>query len=338
MVQEKKILLKCQIIAAFQNLNSQKMIAKKYKLHPSFVSRTINDYNKRGSVLRKPGSGRRLSLNKGDLLFLEREITMNPIIGSTKLKEVLNEHRGLTVTDRTVRNALTKMGFNGRRRAKKPLLSRKNIDDRMRLSKIWYYNSEEYLKSIVWSDETKINLFESDGIAYCRRKVNTRFYLKNLKPTIKHGGGSIMIWGCFSYEGVGKIQIIEGKMNSLMYTTILNENLFESVKNLKKQDFIFQQDNDPKHTSMLTRDFFKLKNIKILEWPSQSPDLNPIENLWFVLKKKVSKRRCKNIEELKVAVVEEWNSISVETCKKLIKGIKKRFEEVIKANGGHTSY
>ena len=61
--------------------------------------------------------------------------------------------------------------------------------------------------------------------------------MKNLKLTIKHGGGSIMIWGCFSEKGVGNIHIIESKMNKFKYTTILNDNLFKSAKYFNLKDF-----------------------------------------------------------------------------------------------------
>jgi transposase len=88
-----------------------------------------------------------------------------------------------------------------------------------------------------------------------------------------------MVWGCFSSKGVVNLAIIDGKMNAAMYTGILSNNIPSSVAKLGLKKYIFQQDNDPKHTSALTKKFFKAKWIKVLEFPSQSPDLNPIEQL-----------------------------------------------------------
>ncbi len=116
-------------------------------------------------------------------------------------------------------------------------------------------------------------------------KTNTAFHKKNIIPTVKHGGGSVMVWGCFAASGPGLIAIIDGTMNSALYQKILKENVRPSVCDLKlNRTWVLQQDNDPKHTSKSTSEWLKKNNIKVLEWPSQSLDLNPTEMLWHDLK------------------------------------------------------
>ena len=89
-----------------------------------------------------------------------------------------------------------------------------------------------------------------------------------------------MIWGCFSVNGVGTLEIIDGRMDKVKYRQILEDNLQKSVE---KMGFInewwFQRDNDPQHTAKATHKWFVAKDIDVLNRPSQSPDLNPIENL-----------------------------------------------------------
>ena len=87
-----------------------------------------------------------------------------------------------------------------------------------------------------------------------------------------------MLWGCFSSAGTVKLVRIEGRMDGAKYRQILEENLFESAKTLKLgRKFTFQQDNDPKHIAKATLEWLNKKRINVLEWPSQSPDLNPIK-------------------------------------------------------------
>uniref|UniRef100_A0A8C5LPQ7 Transposase n=1 Tax=Leptobrachium leishanense TaxID=445787 RepID=A0A8C5LPQ7_9ANUR len=109
---------------------------------------------------------------------------------------------------------------------------------------------------------------------YVWRKKGTAHQHLNLIPTVKHGGGSIMVWGCFA--GPGRLIRVKGRMNGAMYREILSENLLPSARALKmKRGWVFQQDNDPKHTAQATKEWLRKKHIKVLEWPSQSPGSQP---------------------------------------------------------------
>ena len=147
---------------------------------------------------------------------------------------------------------------------------------------------------------------------------------ENPVTTVKFGGGSIMIWGCFSVKGVDKISVIDGKMNAQKYKHILQEKLKSSIESLElPSDYIFQQDNDPKHTAKSTKKWLSENNVNVLQWPSQSPDLNPIGNVWRFLKIQIPKRAPANINNLKTICQEEWYKIP-NFCKKLIENNKKR--------------
>ena len=108
-----------------------------------------------------------------------------------------------------------------------------------------------------------------------------------------------MLWGCFSSAGTGRLVRIESKMNGAKYRETLDENLLQSAQDLRLgQRFTFQQDNNPKHTAKTRHEWLWDKSLNVLEWPSQSPDLNLIEHLWRDLKIAVQRRSPSNLTEL----------------------------------------
>jgi DDE superfamily endonuclease len=127
-------------------------------------------------------------------------------------------------------------------------------------------------------------------------------------------------------------------MDRFEYCDILANNLATSASEMGLESFIFQQDNDPKHTSKHLKEFFKEKKIEVLPWPSQSPDLNPIEHLWAFMKQRLRGKIFKKKEELKEEILSIWKEITPNFCKKLSGSMPKRVIEVIKSGGWSTSY
>ncbi len=103
-------------------------------------------------------------------------------------------------------------------------------------------------------------------------------------------------------------------------------------------DFIFQQDLAPAHTAKGTESWFNDHGVTVLDWPANSPDLNPIENLWGIVKRKMRDTRPNNADDLKAAIKATWASIPPQQCHKLITSMPRRIEAVIKAKGAPTKY
>ncbi|CAI9728859.1 Transposable element Tcb1 transposase [Octopus vulgaris] len=117
-------------------------------------------------------------------------------------------------------------------------------------------------------------------------------------PTVKHGGRSVMLWGCMSAAGVGELTFIERTMDSRLHCEILQKTMLKSIKELGRYS-MFQHDNDPKYISKMTTKILSDKKIKVLPWPTISPKINPVEHLWGVLKRKVEEKKPRNVIQLK---------------------------------------
>ena len=100
--------------------------------------------------------------------------------------------------------------------------------------------------------------------------------------TLKHGGGSIMVWGCMTAEGPGFMTKIDGCLDAELYCHILEGELQDTIEwyGLERDKVIFQHDNDPKHTARRTKEWLERNKLQVLDWLAQSPDLNTIKHLW----------------------------------------------------------
>ena len=173
----------------------------------------------------------------------------------------------------------------------KPLLSKRHMTARLEFTKRHLKDSQTMRNKIIWSDETKMELFGLNAKSHVWRKPG------NI-PTVKHGGGSIMLWGCSS-AAVKRLVRIKRKMNEATYREILDENLLQSTQDLRLgRRFTFQHDNNSNHTARTTQECLRDKSLNVLELPSQSPDLNLIEHLWRDFKIAVQQHSPSNLTEL----------------------------------------
>ncbi len=117
----------------------------------------------------------------------------------------------------------------------------------------------------------------------------------------------VMIWGAMSSAGVGPLCFLKTNITALVYQEMLEHFMLPSADLLfKDADLIFQQDLAPAHTAKSTKSWLNDHGVGVLDWPANSPDLNPIENVWGIVKKKMRNKRPKNADELKATVKETW--------------------------------
>jgi len=331
--------LRKRVIKLREDGLSMGKISETLDIPKSSIQKMISKFKKLGSEVNVPGRGRKRITTKHDDRFIKRTVKMDRRKSAVSLAYELEDVLGKIISPQTIRNRMHEDGMYGRIARKKPFINERNRIKRVKWAKKYQDVGNSFWERVIWSDESKFNLFGSDGIVRIWRFPKEEFKRECVKPTVKHGGGSVMVWGCFTSNGVGKLVFIDGIMRKEEYLNILQTNLhhWSGMVN-SEHDFIFQQDNDPKHTAKIVSKWLAENNIDVLDWVAQSPDMNPIEHLWEHLERKVRKLKCTSICDLKAALQSEWMAIPPEVCHKLVESMSNRCLECVKSNGGPTRY
>jgi hypothetical protein len=146
--------------------------------------------------------------------------------------------------------------------------------------------------------------------------------------------------GFFTASSPGSLVPVDGVMNSSKYIEILKNRVLQFLQTFADGKGTFQHDFSPCHSSKSVQKFIQENKISMLDWPGNSPDMNPIDNLWSILKKRLGKTDCSTEERMVTNVTKVWfHDSGVKTiCSKLVESMPKRFQEAILAKGGHVSY
>ena len=238
-----------------------------------------------------------------------------------------------------IRSYLSNSGIRTYTAKRKPLLTSSMTKKRLAWCKRYKDMPDNFWEKVIFSDESRIDMFNSRGEQMVnRRSTENPYQFRFLKTCVKQSP-AVMIWGCFSANGTGHIEIIEGILNSEGYLKILQNKMLPSVGFLEMSSFIFQDDSAPIHRAKKVKNWISSNNVDQLYLPANSPDLNEIENLCKVLKNKVALKNPKTINELKKAIYLIWSKdISKDLCKRLVHSMKRRISMEFKNNGGHTKY
>jgi transposase len=298
--------------------------------------------SKKCSTLPKSIGGHPSKLSPANIHYAQHLITSGKAENAVQVTQTLSNIINQPLSPNTVRQHLKKSGMKAVAKSKRPFLSAKHRKARLDFAYAHKDWTIEDWKKVVWSDETKINRLGSDGCKWVWKRPGERLNDRLVEGTLKFGGGSLMMWGCMTWQGVGYAAKIDGRMDGDLYLQILKDDLLNTLQyyGLNPSNIIFQQDNDHKHTCRLVRGWLEEQDFTTMVWPAQSPDLNPIEHLWGYLKRRLAGYEYppNGVHELWERVQVEWEKITAEECQTLIESMPRRVQAVLRAKGGYTKY
>jgi transposase len=312
---------KLHIINLKERKYTYSQIADIYQINVKTVNRIIKKYNTENSISRQIGTGR---INKYDIddiikiLFKNNHhLTLN------QASSILKMNYNIKCSKTTIYYRLHNLGYLNDDPISKPLLKPEHFEKR----KFWTMLYKNYnWDNVIWSDEAAISIQSNSysKIWFHKDDVPIKRIVKN--PLKIH------IWGYIIKNKGLYIHIYDKTMTGNKYIETLQENLLPLLKkfNKKKRNaLLFQQDNAPAHTRKINTNFFIKNDINIMYWPPNSPDLNPIENVWNILKRRVGTIFVKTKEELISTIIKSSNEIKISVINNIIDSMDNRIDELI---------
>ena len=319
---------------------SERKIAQFYCMSRNTVASILRRNRINNSV---PGKrGRKYMLSQRCVRRLLRFVSINRF---NPLYVIANEFRtqdGSKLSVRTIRRYLRKHGYHNYAAITKPFLSRKHMNARLCWANIYGNWSTEQWSTVAFSDESSFTIKPTSLRIRVWRKNRTAYIKSNMKPTFKSGYVTLSVWAAFSMFGRTTLVRINGSLNQWKYRDILEEHSlpFANKYHGGTDHFIFQHDNCGPHRAKSIKSYMSSKHISLLPWPAQSPDLNPIENLWAILKKKLrtQDRYPSNVDALYNQLSTIWDTLPEVYIKNLVVSMSRCADAVKRGRGSSTKY
>lgn len=335
---ELSMVVRSSMVAKFNAGTAVKDIANEFNVSRQTVHYQINKFKKHNDIQNLPRSGAKRKTTPTEDRVLLREFKKDIFLKPQSAANQWNLKANNSISECTVRRRLKEADFKTIKAKDVPYISKPNKLKRLAFAKEHLNKPKEFWRSVLWTDESSFEYNSSKNKFFVRLPKVVRQKKRPVCEKVSHGGGSVMFWGCVSYNGLGDLVPITGSMNQNQYLITLNENAFPSGDRLIGESFILQQDNAPCHKARMITNFLNNVGVTTLDWPPQSPDLNIIENVWSLLKRKRTVSLNKTREETISEISFLWKEVSPEILQNLVDSVPRRLQKVIEAKGGYSFY
>jgi len=292
------------------------------------VKYNIKKIQQQGTIEDRPHQGRPRKITLNHSKAIGQWIQRNNELTSKELAQKLIYSQGLNVSQWTVQRHLKRIGYKNTLPYSTPMLTQAQKDARIQ----WAIQYKDFDWSrTVFTDETSYQLFRNTIRRWSR---NPSAEVKRIPKNRQ----KIMVWGGFSVKGLVGYHSFKKIMDGPYFVEILRTHLIPNARKQFRRRWKLQMDNDPKHKSRVAKQFMSIEVPEVIDWPSNSPDVNPIENLWSIIKHRVEKRKPTNLEELNKFLHQEWNNIDMVILNYLVNSMKSRCLALIESKGERISY
>ena len=319
---------------------SYRQAAERFNVSHSVIVRLLQRLDETGDVKERQRTGRPVKTTPREDRLLKRLARQDPFKTANILRNnwIVNGR----ISRRTVNRRLNNARLRARRPIKRPQLTLRHKAARLQWARDHMGWNVRSWQRVHWSDESRFLLNPVDGRVRVWGPRNTALQQNHILGTTAFGGGGVTVWGCFSLNCKLDIFVLDGTLTGQKYLDqILRPLVVPHFDNHPLANRpIFMDDNARPHRARVVQDYLQQEAIQRLPWPAMSPDMNPIEHVWDYLGRKVNARipKCQTIQELRTALVQEWQQYPQHKLRRLVHGMRRRVRELYRVRGGYTRY
>lgn len=298
------------------------------------IQHWVNHYQDHHSIQDEPRSGRPRVTTEDVDTSIVAVATETPITTPRTIRSEL----GIDASARTVRRRLDETGLFGRVARIEYPFTDEHITQRLQFAQeheSWDVNK---WSRVLFGGETYIYLGQH-GRIWIQRPEDAAYQSEFMVQGQSNFAPKIGIWGCFTGQEVGAVRIFDDNMDTRLYTDTMQQLMKPYALRLwPNGEWFYLHDNASYHGSYRSRTWFHNNGVSLIELPPHSPDLNPIENLWADLKRRIESRNARTISKLKEIIPDEWQKTTPLSCANLVDSMHDRMRAIVAAGGFKTRY